>query len=176
MIAQQATLNRISNDEIKRLLHEGMLPCGWTHDSAWKHINTLIEEQQTSVASYQSEKVKLEEEETRLTKQLKAIQTQLEGVQKRKRELVTTMQDYSRKASSMNWNELKAFAQRVEPIEYALVGALEAELEKKKPQLSSLTDIHSTQPKLSLLFNCMGTPSESIQATRELDSTTFHDK
>jgi len=166
---QQGTLNRISNEEIKRLIHDGLLPCGWTHDPKWKQITTLIEEQETFTASYDSEKTKLEQEETRLTAELNRIQTQLTQVQKKKEQL----QEYSPKASSMDWGELKAFAQRVEPIENALMSTLEAELEKKKPQLSALTDVHSTQPKLSLLLNCMGTQHEGIQATRELDRNTF---
>ena len=139
----------------------------------WKQITTLIEEQETIMASYETEKAKLEQEETRLTAELDHIQTQRTHVQMEKEQLLTSMQDYSRKASSVDWKELKTFAQRVEPIEKALMSTLEAELEKEKPRLSALTDFYSKHPRLTLLLNCMGVQPEVIQAARGLTGRSF---
>merc|ERR1712137_780922 len=43
---------------------------------------------------------------------------------------------------------------------------------KKKTQLAALSD-KSSQPKLSLLLNCMNLTEAAIEATRTLDSKTF---
>jgi len=70
-------------------------------------------------------------------------------------------------------SDLLEFASRVIPIEQELVGQLEAELRKKNCQLAALSDMESTQPKLSLLLNCMGMEQAAIAATAHLDSKIF---
>merc|ERR1712130_517184 len=47
------------------------------------------------------------------------------------------------------------------------------EMTKKRPQLAALSDYASSQPKLSLLLNCMGVEEAAISATRDLDYVSF---
>ena len=115
------------------------------------------------------EEKRLNKEEKRLKSQLRQVKSQLQKVREQKKNLALDLH----MVSVLNWDELSAFAKRVEPIENALMSALESELEKKKPTLSALTDLESPQPKLSLFLNCMGTHSKAIHATRHLDSTMF---
>jgi len=163
---EHRSLKEISADEIKQMLQEGHLPCGWTHDLAWKQIWTLTENQRSLKESLQIEKTRLDAEEQRSTDELQKVQEQ-------RKQLDKNMQQQARLVSGVDLEMLSAFAQRVEPIENALMSELESELEKKKPKLSALTDLQSPQPKLSLFLNCMGTHSKAIHATRDLDSTMF---
>ena len=111
------TLHHIDDEEIKRMLHEGMLPCGWTHNPAWKKIVSLTE-------GYLKEQVSLEQEEKRLTEQLKCTQSQLARVHEKKQRVTQLMQQQTHARmtpSAVHLDELTAFVQRVEPIEMALV-------------------------------------------------------
>merc|ERR1712130_1077403 len=58
-------------------------------------------------------------------------------------------------------------------IERELVGQLETELSKRKPKLAALNDNTSSQPKLSLMLNCMGIDATGIAATASLDLAQF---
>jgi len=71
---------------------------------------------------------------------------------------------------------LLQFAERVIPIERELVEKLEAELSKNKPHLAALDDNASSQPKLSLMLNCMGVDAPGIAATSTMDLTEFLNK
>lgn len=170
---QRGSLKQTTNDEIKQLIREGKLPCKWTHDLGWRRVSILTQ-QRTLKESYQKEIIRLEEEEHHLTDQLHRVQLQLQKVREQQNQCTQDMQDYAHLVSIMKLEELSDFATRAESIENALMSALEAELDKKKPTLSALTDLQSPQPKLSLFLNRMGTPSEAIHALRDLDSTMFH--
>ena len=102
---QFGTLKKVSTDEIKRLLHEGKLPCGWTHDLAWRRISILTEEQRTLTDSYQEDHKRSNEEEQRLTDQLQQVQSQLQIVQQQKKQVALDMPEHARLVSGAGNDE-----------------------------------------------------------------------
>ena len=72
-----------------------------------------------------------------------------------------------------DFSSLLKFASSVVPIEQKLVNELTEELNKAQPQLASLNNLASSQPKLSLALNCFGIEAPGIQATRSLDLRQF---
>merc|ERR1712137_842611 len=138
-------------------------------DPAWEKIQSLTEE-------HLQEQVSLDQEEKRLMDLIECLKSQLQHVQEKKIQAGKAMQQQMGVRmipSSAHLDELNAIAQRVGIVETDLVSALETELEQKKPQLSALADLHSTQPKLSLYLNCMGISPQGVHITRQMDSTQF---
>merc|ERR1712110_526385 len=101
------------------------------------------------------------------------LQQELVQLNQQHEQLEQRILDHAKLSAMKDLSGLLAFALKVQPIEQRLVADLEEEMAKKKPQLAALSDESSSQPKLSLLLNCMSLTEAAIDATRTLDGKTF---
>merc|ERR1712232_1128216 len=169
------TLVCMNREEIKQGLCMGTLPCAFSPESAWSGLQQRAAEHEEKRQKQANPVQQLEREDERLKNLCQKLRNDLtEAEQQRVQVGIRLEQERKNSPPAMpDLSELLEFASRVIPIEQELVGQLEAELSKKKPQLAALDDNTSSQPKLSLKLNCLGIHAAGIAATRSLDLNNF---
>jgi len=174
----KGTLLPMDGSKIRQALRQGTLPAGWSPDFAWPSIQQRAEEHETTRHSQQQQQQleQLKQERNNLDKRRKQLERELAEIKQQTAQLDGRIQQEQQNAPPpmADLSSLLEFAARVIPIEQELVGQLEAELSKKKPNLAALDDnTLPQQPKLSLMLNCMGIYEAGIAATSSLDLAQF---
>merc|ERR1719282_1848284 len=175
------TLGDMNDEAITQDLVAGKLACGFSSQLVWADIVKRVQEHETArvqenqpTVSWRREQATLDARRQQVQVQLAQLQQNLQELNQQYDTLEQRIQEHAAAPRKRDLSSLLAFAERVQPIEQRLVAQLEEEMNKKKPQLSALSDhTGGTAPKLSLLLNCMGVQEAAIAATRDLNNTAF---
>jgi len=167
------TLLAMNASEMKQALHTGTLPCRWSPDGAWVNIRQRAEAHETTRKQAGQEIHDMKQRQEYLQRRRQELQTELVEVIQESTALAQSIEQKKAQPSMRDLSALVEFATRMIPIEQELVAQLETELNKRKPKLAALNDNTSSQPKLSLMLNCMGIDATGIAATATLDLAQF---
>jgi len=177
---QENTLGDMNDEAITQDLVAGKLACGFSDQLVWADIVKRVQEHETARAqenqptvTWRREQATLDARRQQVQAQLAQLQQNLQVLNQQYDALEQRIQHHAAAPRKRDLSSLLAFAERVQPIEQRLVTQLEEEMNKKKPQLSALSDQTNTAPKLSLLLNCMGVQEAAIAATGDLNDTAF---
>lgn len=171
------TLESMDDETITENLVSGQMSSGFSDQLAWEHIAKRVAEYETArvqpIVIWRQEQVTIDSQRNDVQIELDRLQQELLQLNQQHQTLEELILEHAMAHPEPDLSRLLQFAQRVQPIEQRLVEQLEEEMGQKKFQLAALSDQTSSQPKLSLLLNCMGVGEAAIAATRDLNSTAF---
>lgn len=177
---REGTLQKMSDEAITQELMTGRLASGFSYQLHWANIVTCVEKHQAvrsqsnePIAVWRQEQATIDAQRLAVQRELQRLQQQLLQLHQKYEELEEHIQEHAKALATADLFSLLQFARRVQPIEQRLVAELEEEMREERVQLAALSDKSSSQPKLSLLLNCMGVSEAAIAATGDLDSTAF---